>query len=77
MCAEEAKHASHVQGPAGFNSQHCKKTKLNVKPELPVSPFSGVSCPVLLELRLVDSGLVARTNIFHFPLLDIILRIPS
>ena len=48
-----------------------------LKHKLPVSPFSGVSRPVLLELRLVDSGLVARTNIFHFPLLDISLRIPS
>lgn len=51
--------------------------KFNVEHELPASPFSGVSRPVLLELRLVDSGLVARTNIFHFPLLDISLRIPS
>lgn len=48
-----------------------------MKHELPFSPFSGVSRPVLLELRLVDSGLVARTNIFHFPFLDISLRIPS
>lgn len=45
--------------------------------ELPASPASGLSRPVLLEPRLVDSGLAAPTNSFHFPRLEASLRVAS
>lgn len=45
--------------------------------QLPASPASGLSRPVLLEPRLADSGLAAPTNSFHFPRLDASLRAAS
>lgn len=39
---------------------------LQNKNDLPVSTGSGLSCPVLLDPRLVDSGL-ATPKSFHFP----------
>lgn len=45
--------------------------------QLPASPASGLSRPVLLEPRLADSGLAAPTNSFHFPRLEASLRVAS